>query len=774
MYRTARAGIFALAAVHALPVLAQTQPGTDATTPGPSEIIVTATRRAERLQDVPISVSAFSQKKLDEQGLRSIDDLSRFAPGITFTRNGLSGNYNDASNTIAIRGIDSSAGAATTGIYVDDTPIQSRRIGFGTQNAYPALFDLERIEVLRGPQGTLFGAGSEGGTVRFIAPAPSLTAFSAYGRAEVAGTENGAPSYEVGAAAGGPLIADKLALRVSASFRRDGGYVDRIDYRTGAVGEHNNNYIDTVTARAGLKWLPTEKLTVSPSFYYQRQYVNDTGAYWADNPNLSNRAQGVFNNGNALRNTNTDPFYLAALRLDYDLGWSQLVSNTSYYSRSNRANADYTQFDRAIYLNALPVPGDAAVAAFTDRQMNFYQELRLTSADTSARLTYTLGVFYAHLIENSTEFVTDPTLNAETGFTACSDALPCPGGLIYAQPELKVVDEQIAGFGEARFKLTRTISVAAGVRVSDVRYTSTNDVGGPFFLGFSKASQSGHETPVTPRVVISFQPNRDRLFYASASKGFRVGGVNTPLPSLCGPDLSALGVTQVPSNYRSDSLWSYEAGAKLSGFDRRVTVNASAFLIEWSNIQQNVYLPSCGLQYTDNLGKVESAGGDLEIAARPIDPLTLGLTVAYTDAYYTQRSAKLPTALPIVSRGDRLRGAPWSIVASAEYRFAADERRQPYVRADYQLSTKLTKLTPTLNANDALSDTTLTNLPTTENLNLRAGVRLNGIDLSLFAQNLTNDLPVLFRTRDVAYPGSLYFERSARPRTFGMTVTYRR
>ena len=578
----------------------------------------------------------------------------------------------------------------------------------------------------------------------------------------------------MGAALGGPLVADKLGLRVSASFRRDGGYVDRVGYTTGQPTEHNSNFIDTFTARAALKWQPVDKLTVSPSIYYQRQYVNDTGAYWADNPNLSDRTRGVFNNGNALKNTNRDPFYLAALRLDYDFGWSQLVSNTSYFSRSNRASADYTQFDRAIYLNALPIPGDAAVAAFTDRQMNFYQELRLQSANNAARLTYTLGVFYAHLIENSTEFVTDPTLNAETGFTACSDALPCPGGLIYSQPELKVVDKQIAGFGEARLKITRTLSVAAGVRISDVRYTSTNDVSGPFFGGASKASQSGHETPVTPRFVVSFQPDRDRLIYASASKGFRVGGVNTLLPGLCGADLTTLGVTQVPSTYSSDSLWSYEGGAKLSALDRRVTVNASAFLIEWSNIQQNVYLPSCGLQYSDNLGKVESAGGDLAIAARPVDPLTLGLTVAYTDAYYAKRSAKLPTALPIVSKGDRLRGAPWSIVASAEYRFPGDEHRQPYLRADYQLSTRLTKLTPTLNANDALSDTTLTNLPTTQNLNLRAGVRLDGIDVSLFAQNLTNDLPVLFRNRDIQYTGSLYFERSARPRTFGLTVTYRR
>lgn len=133
---------------------------------GLEEVVVTATRRVERLQDVAVSVSVFSQEKLDAQGLRSIDDLTRLTPGVAFSRNGMgsAANYNDANSDINIRGVDSTGGASTTGIYVDDTPIQSRKIGFGTYNAFPALFDLERVEVLRGPQGTLFGAGSEGGT----------------------------------------------------------------------------------------------------------------------------------------------------------------------------------------------------------------------------------------------------------------------------------------------------------------------------------------------------------------------------------------------------------------------------------------------------------------------------------------------------------------------------------------------------------------------------------------------------------------------------------
>src|SRR5271155_3654474 len=240
------------------------------------EIVVTAQRREQRLQDVPMSITTFSQEKLDQQGLRNIDDLTRLSPGVSFLRNGMSssGNYNDEDSDISIRGIDSTAGASTTGIYIDDTPIQTRHLQFGTVNPYPALFDLERVEVLKGPQGTLFGAGSEGGTVRFITPEPSLTTYSGYARAEYGKIDGGGNSYEAGAAFGGPIIDGVLGFRISASFREDGGWVNRVDYTRPPstldpatfatlysgnpvvtdTTEKNANWRDTQTFRAALKW----------------------------------------------------------------------------------------------------------------------------------------------------------------------------------------------------------------------------------------------------------------------------------------------------------------------------------------------------------------------------------------------------------------------------------------------------------------------------------------------------------------------------------------
>jgi outer membrane receptor protein involved in Fe transport len=353
--------IFAPAVVAAQFYFASLAIAADDTSNSLEEVVVTATRRTERLEDVPISVSAFSQEKLDAQGLHNIDDLSRLAAGVAFQRNGMSsaGNYNDEGSDINIRGVDSTAGTSTTGIYIDDTPIQTRHIGFGSINAFPALFDLDRVEVLRGPQGTLFGAGAEGGVVRFIAPEANLGAQSGYFRTDAAITDGGSPSWEGGAAFGAPIIPDVLAFRASVSFRRDGGWVDRSGYNltppggaatltgspaavpspNGEITQPNANYMETTTARLALKWKVTDDLEISPSLYYQRLLINDTSAYWID---LSQPQNNVYLNGNAGTNPSDDPFTLTALKIKWDLGFASLFSNTAYYDRNQKATSDYT------------------------------------------------------------------------------------------------------------------------------------------------------------------------------------------------------------------------------------------------------------------------------------------------------------------------------------------------------------------------------------------------------------------------------------------------
>src|SRR6201996_5427962 len=221
--------------VSVAPAFAQSQSG------GIEEVTVTSERREESLSKVPQSVSAFTTERMDQLDVKSFADLVKFTPGVTF---------DDESKDISIRGVNSSAGDATTGIYIDDTPIQLRALGFGSDNTLPAVFDLERVEVLRGPQGTLFGAGSEGGTVRYITPQPSFTDYSVYAKSEVSASEEGSPSYELGAAVGGPIVDDKLGFRVSAWGRHDGGWIDKVDYADPShVLQSDTNYVDTYVVR---------------------------------------------------------------------------------------------------------------------------------------------------------------------------------------------------------------------------------------------------------------------------------------------------------------------------------------------------------------------------------------------------------------------------------------------------------------------------------------------------------------------------------------------
>jgi iron complex outermembrane recepter protein len=778
-----------------------------------TEVVVTAERRTEKLMDVPMSVEAFSPEVLDQKGIHNIDDLSRIAPGVTFLRNGMSssGNYNDEDSDISIRGIDSTAGASTTGIYIDDTPIQTRHLNFGTVNPYPELFDLERVEVLKGPQGTLFGSGSEGGTLRFITPAPGLTEYSGYAKAEFGQIDGGGQNYEIGAAFGGPIIDGVLGFRISASFREDGGWVDRVSYTrppsaltacnsygnpanfgppcfggsalvyssaptvTGTI-EPNSNWHDTDTFRAALRWAPAEGLTVDPSIYVQSLHINDTGAYWE---NISDPDDNVYRNGNAQRDPSTDPWWIAALKVNWNLSWATLVSNTSYFSRQQHSVSDYTQWISTVFdFNQYPPVGDASSSYFTDHQNNFTQEIRLSSANPASPLQWTVGAFYLHADENSTEFIYSPD--------ACSvPGLPCTMGtnLAYLQPRFSMIDKQEAVFGEASYKLSSLFKFTAGLRYSKLDYSGVVQEYEEGIFGESSVNtaNSGSDKPLTPRFVFDYTPDSDMLYYASAAKGFRPGGINTHLPPPC-----TVGLPSLPSTFSSDSLWQYELGTKDSFLDRRLQVSASIYYIKWKNIQQFVYL-TCGLGFDYNLGELTGKGGDIEIDWRATPDLTLGLTAAYTDSAF-DGPISLAGIYPLVSSGDHLQASPWNTDLNLEYVWNAFNRK-PYIRLDYQFATAQHSLVPYLDpANAPNDDPTLPGLPEIRVLDIRAGMRFSGMDLSLFVANALDYHTQIFASRDLATTllngyaqsnGSVldfdnnYFARGLPPRTVGLTLTYR-
>lgn len=787
-----------------------------ATAAGPvlEEVVVTAQRREQSLQDVPISVTAMSQEQLDSQGVRNVDDVARLTPGVTFQR---SDARNGAMSTISIRGIASTAGASTTGVYIDDTPIQIRALGAGNAafNAFPGVFDLERVEVLRGPQGTLFGAGSEGGTVRFITPQPNLQKTSFYGRSEVATTAGGDPSYEVGVAFGAPLVADKVALRLSAWTRRDGGWVDRTDWsRAGLTAypagtpwppaaptpasvtrdiDANSNWQNSSAFKAALSFAPTDNLTITPSIYYQRMYLHDTSAFWAA---LSRPGSNSYKNGNSINADSNDHFYLPALKIDWGFSGMRLVSTTSYFNRDSKALNDYTSFETALWgqvfttLGSPPLPptvrpylnGPYFPSGFTpatsfqgNLQNNITQELRLQSDQPDARINWVVGLFYSHGRQTAIQIVSDPGLNGFiAGLTGGIAPVLEQGRYTFVQDPVIARDKQLALYAQADAKLTQRLTVTAGLRAADTRFQASATYHG-FVVGPPvNDSGSQHERPVTPKLGVSFKINPDNMVYATASKGYRIGGYNPRVGTPCASNPNYSGYHTL---YDSDSVWSYEVGSKNDLADHRIRVNTSLYFIDWKNIQQVVGLASCGFAYTSNLGKARSQGLDLQADLALTRSFVAGIAVGYNDARYSE-TVRTVAGVPLVSDGDHIVGWPWTVGVSAQYTFHAWNAHDAYLRADYQYQSGQSDRVPGNNPlNGGYLPWATFELPQTSQLSLRAGVKLDALDISLFGNNLTNNHAILSSaaSSNFGIPGGLvgYNQSTFRPRTIGITASYR-
>ena len=764
------------------------------------EIVVTATRREESVRDIAMSVSAYSQETMDKQGVRDVSDIARITPGISFNK------FSSLGSSISIRGISSGAGAATVGVYIDDTPVNQRATiasGNFSSNAYPQIFDLERVEVLRGPQGTLFGASSEGGAIRFITPAPSLTDMSVYARGELATTEGGAPSYEAGVAVGGPIIEDKLGFRASVWYRTDGGFVDRLDTRSGRVDSANANEQRTLAARFALAWQPVEGLTITPSVFYQKINLDDTRTIFMPTTdprftylNHTNLSKNQFGQAYPLQQPFKQNFVLPALKVEVEGNGFDVISNTSYYKRRESGLTDFTPFEVPLWtliFTGRPVPlptNPADVAPGTDDQRNsfFTQELRVQSNDPNARLKWTLGGFFSkNKVETfrSVENTFLGQLLLDNGFPCATPAqcivgafgVPLADGRYVFVGNTTTWDEQLAGFGQLDFNVTKNLKLSGGIRVSRTKFKFENVADGPVNGPPAPRTDVGSttETPVTGMIGISYQTDNGNLFYATISDGFRIGGANVPIYNR-GCDVAAVG--GVPTTYDSDRVRNYEAGAKLSFANNAIVVDGSAFLIKWKNRIGNVSIPpvgACPLSFTDNLGDVTSYGFDLAVRVRPTRGLTMSVAVGdanatYDDDYFPTTTQTKPT----VSAGDAIEGSRTTFTISADYEFALSSGSEAYLRSDYTYAGRNDR-TPGLNPNNAVYDPAAPNDPGHANnlVNARVGVRFSGLDLSAFVNNLFDENR-LIDTGALGAGSPLHGAFLVnRPRTFGLTLGYR-
>jgi iron complex outermembrane recepter protein len=816
---------------------------------GLEEIVVTATRREENINRVPVSVTAFNQEMIDQKGIKDFQDIVRFTPGVSIDTSG--------TNAISIRGISSSGGAGTTGIYIDDSPIQMRALGFNPDDTLPKTFDLDRVEVLRGPQGTLFGAGSEGGTVRYIMNQPSVTQESTYAKSEVSTTRGGQPSYEAGVAHGGPIIDDVFGYRASVWYRYDGGWIDRVDPTTRDVVDKDANHENSVAARLAFLIQPTDGVRISPSITYQNSRKHDFSTYW---PAYTDVSSGNFYNATPERLPDPDRYYLPALKIELQLGKTQFISNSSYYNRLEHTAYQGTSYDLAYFqsigwpnaayggydpngnglglpcgsASTTPVPpcswyplldangvhlpagfaGYSTPNTMTNAQQTFTQEFRLQSDDPTSAWKWTVGAFWSLAKETSIEELHDTQINqfltalyGEDSAAIFGPFYSCNGfGTPQTFPDCDIYynnnrsfDRQLAAFGEATYSITDRLKLTAGGRFAKMSFDLNHYADGIENFGPDYFTGSYKENAFTPKVGLSFQMDPENLFYATYAKGFRPGGVNPPLPggylsdgtpNVCTPGLIAdgYGDGESPNNYKSDNTKSFEIGSKntIAGMLRIAT---SVYYIKWNDIQQNVYVGSCGLQFTDNLGTAVAKGGDIQADLALGDGFSLEASVGYTSARFTKTSkGNLAMAGDAISGEAAINYAPgtnppWTVAVGPQYSFKA-AGHDAFVRFDWEYTSRNPWLAPVQDPNSVQYNPNSYTLSSTSFASLRGGVTFNKLQVAAFCDNLfdsrttTNYAEVqvdAFNPNiDQTLPSSVQHNNfTFRPRTIGITVTYR-
>jgi iron complex outermembrane receptor protein len=766
----------ALAALAACPAAAQTDPQVI------GEIVVTATKRSEVVTKVPLSIVAQSQQQLDKQGIKTLADLASTVPGLLFTEQNVNGA--PAAN-FTIRGIASRTSAPTTSIYLDDIPLLTIAENFdlGAASATPQVFDLDRVEVLRGPQGTLFGNSAEGGAVRFISPSPSLYDYHAYGRGEAAFTTKGAPSNNFGVAVGGPIQSGVLGFRASASSQLDGGYVNRVapvlnGPGNGGVRDANANWSTTHTGRLALLAAPNSWLTIQPSFYVQETHQNDTGRYEVA---ISNPKNGSLNNAANASLPSTDRFWVAELKMEANLGRATLTSITGYDTRDFSFAGDFLNYQDFQLLGSpyAQFPGETGVGYYKVAQHAVTQEIRLASTDSASRLTWVAGAYYNRLHQHDNGATVHDEVRPVISFLAGLGYIP---GQYYLNKYNYYGDvvfdvENLAVFGNVDYKLTDTLKLSVGLRGSTTKTKTTNDVEGAF-TGHQFNSGSANETAVTPKFTLSWQPNSRSLYYASAGKGYRNGGVNT-ITTTSAPGCLAFqqanGLVVKPT-YQPDSLWSYEVGAKNSFWNGRVRTDASVFHIDWSNIQTSAQLGPCSFAAIFNLGSASVNGFNLDVRAQVTKNLNLGASLGYTKGTYDQ------AASGVVAKGDQIGGPgfagdpatpPVVLVVDGQYDIPISGDRTVYLWAQDIYRSRNPGPFSALNPANFISyNPGVTGDPATNVFNARLGLLVGRFNISVFGNNLFNAQPQL-SLADSQAGDPRFYAYSLRPRTAGLNVTFR-
>jgi outer membrane receptor protein involved in Fe transport len=771
------------AAVLPLTATAATEP--DSAPPGElQEITVTAQKRSESQQNVPMSITTFGSVALEQKDINTFFDYATKVPNLAFAP---TGDGVGTARTISIRGV---SGNNVTSFYIDDTPLPD--------SIDPRVLDLDHIEILRGPQGTLYGARSMGGLVRTVTKAPNLEEFSATVHGGASSTDRTSdPNYVADAVVNLPLIQNVAALRVSAFQDYEAGYFKR-SYCTnpssamnltctplatsGLTTVDNVGAIDTSGFTATLTVKPLDSLTVTPKFILQRTGYNGfpMADYLTDTANrvgypVPTPGTGAPTPNEMLPSSFTqarwfnvpeggyDSWGLGALTIRWTSDLGELVSSGSYFSRKVVETEDETDFVyAAITSGAGGVPEPSAITEEKDYQ-EFVQELRFVSA-LKGPAQFVAGAYYSDT-HGRLPFAayyptaTAPGLDATLLGPGGGELTPGYPNAVFGQDFHTDVKEP-AIFGEASYTPLDPLKLTAGLRWYQVKNFSEGYElglaagGGPAVVSPAATTT---ESGVNPKFEADYHLTPDHMIYANVAKGYRPGGIVPIVPSGeagtatdCTAALKAvdpsLSIAQTRT-FRSDSLWNYELGAKTEWLDRRLSVDAAAFYIKWKNIQQEILL-SCGFQYTANAGAAVSKGGELEARARPTEPLELSLGLGYQDAKITEAgiASPQPVGSPIYQVPD------WTGNGSVQYTTSLSGEWNMVSNVDYSYIGR------SFSGNNEPGDPRLR--PSYRLVNAHIGFDRGAFEVALVGKNLANEVANLGDSRSIAA------ETPGRPRLF--------
>jgi outer membrane receptor protein involved in Fe transport len=730
------------------------------------EILVTAQKREQRAQDIAISISAVTGDEIDRLGDRDFRDILLSIPGVSYSGEeaGLS--------RYSIRGISTSASNPTVGIYLNDVSLLTLGTNW-TGAVDPMLVDLERIEVLKGPQGTLYGGSAMGGAIKYVTRKPVLDHFAITAAGEIASVDHGGISYSGESFINLPLIQNRLALRLGGAYRFDAGYVDNIPAGQVQVwtrsatlptaafepvtyssqseyARQDYNERRTTVGRVAAQYSLDDALTILPIATIQRSDQANPDEFFTNLPQ--------FENTNRFNQPTRDDLNSYSLEVTKRLTAASLTALSGYVVRTIGLDRDFSLYIGSLFPALFP-HNSYNTSVTTTRTWS--QEVRLASAEPQSAWQWTLGAYYSRQRDEFDQRI--DSVDAGAFFGTGTD-------MTYSGNQRTDTIQQSL-FGDLTYTMSSQWDLNIGLRWFDIRQTINGVSNGVLNGGHSEVDDKrSTDVGVTPKYALAYRPVEGHLLYASASRGFRPGGPNQfdITSSLCEPSLQQLGLNRVPTTYHPDSLWTYELGSKNESSDRRTRINAAIYYTDWKKIQQQVTLMSCGFPFIGNVGAATVRGSELSAESTIGDRFTLGGAVSYTATRITQTGVGLPALV-----GQELLDTPkWMGNGYGEYRFLGTGTWVGSFRSEYQYHGANLRQFQSL-ALVTYPNSTMGSIP--DATQIQAGYHVINTSLNvghgptqyrLYIDNLTDAAPYLDFRRAPGFSAA----DTLRPRTIGVGV----